>query len=102
MSGFFVSKVETYFPKKPVKFNLNNSGPTSTSIPEIVKSSVPEFSSNYSFLINPLLSSGHTQTAYTALNKFDNQDKVNYKREIINIEHKPYSLPNGEQLYYDQ
>ena len=52
--------------------------------------------------MNPLLSSGHTQTAYTALNKFENQHEVHYKREIITIENKPYTLPNGDQLYYDQ
>lgn len=105
MSGFFVSKVEAHFPNQPVKFTVKNSASSAnvaTTVPEIIKSSVNEFNSNYSFLINPLLSSGHTQTAYTALHKFENQDKVNYKREIINIEPKTYTLPNGEQLYYDQ
>ncbi|RCK54642.1 hypothetical protein Cantr_04258 [Candida viswanathii] len=107
MSGFFVSKVETHFPKRPVKFatskpSNDDDDSSTTSIPEILKSSVPEFDTNYSFLINPLLSSGHTQTAYTALNKFDNQDKVNYKREIITIDPITYKLPNGEELFYDQ
>ncbi|CAK9438349.1 uncharacterized protein LODBEIA_P25730 [Lodderomyces beijingensis] len=68
----------------------------------MIKDNVAEFESGYSFYVNPLLSSGHTQTAYTALNKFENSNHVHYKREIIQIEDKRYTLPNGEQLKYDQ
>ncbi|EMG47218.1 MGL2 Monoacylglycerol lipase [Candida maltosa Xu316] len=101
MSGFFVSKVESYFPNHPISFKSRDSE-TTTTIPEIIRSKVPEFDSNYSFIVNPLLSSGHTQTAYTAVMKFENSHKISYKREIIQIEKKPYKLPNGDELYYDQ
>lgn len=129
MSGFFVSRVESHFSKSPIKFKprsnssheannnttsnlINKFKPKKTSkgtdnelpnsIPEMIQTAIPEFSSKYSFFVNPLLSSGHTQTAYTALNKFENQHEVHYEREIITIENKPYTLPNGDQLYYDQ
>ncbi|CAX43949.1 acyltransferase, putative [Candida dubliniensis CD36] len=129
MSGFFVSRVESHFSKNPIKFKPRSNSSQETniattsnlinkfkpkkasqetdndlpnSIPEMIQAAVPEFNSKYSFFVNPLLSSGHTQTAYTALNKFENQHKVHYKREIITVENKTYTLPNGDQLYYDQ
>ncbi|KAI3406333.1 hypothetical protein KGF56_000814 [Candida oxycetoniae] len=125
-SGFFKSKVENYFPKTPIRFNkrlvkegdaatattattattTNTTTTTttteSTTIPELIKSKIKEFEKDYTFYVNPLLSSGHTQTAYTALNKFESRNLVYYKRQIITIEDKTYTLPNGTKLKYDQ
>ncbi|KAI5966570.1 uncharacterized protein KGF55_000879 [Candida pseudojiufengensis] len=105
-SGFFTSKVENYIPNKPVKFKKpNEENPNKIeeiTIPELIKIEIPEFSSNYSFYINPLLSSGHVQTAYTALNNFEKYHHVHYKREILNIENKTYQVSDNIDLKYDQ
>lgn len=123
-SGFFLSRVENHLAKKPIRFTKrqqedksvntteDNSNatttttaaatPASTTVPDILKNDVVEFSPDHAFYINPLLSSGHTQTAYSALNKFDKVHQVHYKREILTIQDTIYTLPTGEKLKYDQ
>ena len=111
-SGFFKSRVENYIPRTPIKFKPRHTNSKiatdlveekkSTTIPQLIQDDVPEFKPGHSFLVNPLLSSGHTQTAYTALNKFEKLHHVHYKREIITIENKTYQLPDGTRLKYDQ
>ncbi|KAI5953516.1 hypothetical protein KGF54_002888 [Candida jiufengensis] len=105
-SSFFISKVENYVPKKPIKFTRSIRKSDSnksevTTISELIQNHIPEFSPNYSFYINPLFSSGHTQTAYTALNNFDKFHQVHYKRQILQIENKTYNV-GKVSLKYDQ
>ncbi|CAI5757983.1 unnamed protein product [Candida verbasci] len=103
MSSFFKSRVENYIAKTPIRFRNRNDSSKSINVPEILQNSIEEFQSNYQFYINPILSSGHTQTAYTAINKFENQHHVYYKRKIITIENKTYKIPNtNDFLKYDQ
>ncbi|KAG7661434.1 uncharacterized protein J8A68_005012 [[Candida] subhashii] len=106
-SGLFKSSVENYIPATPIKFTKsgdksNDPGTKVTTLPELIKNAAPEFYKGYSFFVNPMLSSGHAQTAYTALNKFANSFHVHYKRRILTIEDKTYTLPTGERLKYDQ
>lgn len=93
----FKSKVENYYPNNPLQFS---NGDEVCSLSEIIKKVSPEMYQGYSFWVNPLLSSGHTQTAYTVINKFENNYKICYKREIITVEDKRYEL-DGQKLKYD-
>ncbi|KAG5421657.1 hypothetical protein I9W82_000749 [Candida metapsilosis] len=105
-SGFFLSRVDNHVARKPIKFTKRQQQQEeesdATTVPEMLKNAVTEFSPGHAFYINPLLSSGHTQTAYSAMNKFENAHHVHYKREILTVENKPYTLPTGEKLKYDQ
>ncbi|ABN67982.2 predicted protein [Scheffersomyces stipitis CBS 6054] len=98
--GWIRSKVDNYVPIKPIKFRSKN-GDSSSTLPDIIKSKVPELAQDSSFYINPLLSSGHTQTAYTALNKFEHVDQIHYKRVILNVENKTYNV-DGDDIHYDR
>ncbi|RLV93368.1 putative esterase [Spathaspora sp. JA1] len=103
MFGFFTSQVENYVPNTPIKFVSRQKQGANITLPELLKLKVPEFFKGYSYPINPILSSGHAQTAYTALNKFKSSFRVHYKRRILTIEDKTYTIPtSGEQLKYDQ
>ncbi|EGW32985.1 uncharacterized protein SPAPADRAFT_60313 [Spathaspora passalidarum NRRL Y-27907] len=102
MLGLFTSQVENYIPNTPIKFTPRAEGEPTTTLPDLIKSKVPELAKGYSYFINPVLSSGHAQTAYTALNKFANSFHVHYKRRILTVENKTYTLPTGEKLKYDQ
>lgn len=100
IAKFFKSTVETTHAEQPVKF-ANSQG--SRAIDEIVAEVVPEFTDGASFGVNPLLSSGHSQTAYTAINRFDNIDQVYYLRRILTIQSdtKFYEV-QGEKMPYDR
>lgn len=98
--GFLRSHVDNLFPNTPIK--LQGKCLEETTISEILSSKVPELYKGASFWYNPLLPSGHFQTAYTGLSKFENVDKVCYKRRIltIDLENKRYEV-DGEKLKYD-
>lgn len=106
--NFLKSTVANHDPIHPIKFK-NEQGQVKV-MSEIIKESAPELYKGYSYWVHPLLASGHTQTAFTALNKFENIDQIWYKREIITVEDKTYSFEeeisegNVEQinLKYDQ
>lgn len=100
VSGFFRSVVSTHQPKLPIKFT---SASGSKTIAEIIKESVPEFENGASFFVNPLLSSGHSQTAYTAINKFENVDLVHYKRRVLTVDSQnKFYYVNGDKMPYDR
>lgn len=93
----FKSRVDNYYPNNPLKFS---SGGEVCSLADIIKKAAPEMYEGHSFWVNPLLSSGHTQTAYTALNKFENYHQICYKREIITVKEKTYDV-DGDETNYD-
>lgn len=101
--GFLSSSVENLFPKEPAVLTSNGDSKEQKSIPDIIKESVPELSSGYWYWVNPLLRTGHAQTAYTALREFPDVDTVHYKRQILTIDlkNKFYSV-DGEKCRYDQ
>ena len=95
----FKSYVSLLAPQAPLKLAGREGG--LLTLPEIILSSVPELNEGASFWTNPLLPSGHLQTAYTALNKFENVDKVHYKRHVLQMKNLRYQV--GEDfLNYDQ
>lgn len=98
--GFFKSHVDNKYPTTPLKFTGIDSG--EATLEDILSHKVPELYKGASFWYNPLLPSGDFQTAYTGLKKFENVDKVCYKRRILNIEleDKTYEV-EGEKLKYD-
>lgn len=100
ISGYFQSKVKTTYAPLPVA--LKNSLDT-LSLDQLVAKTSPELVDGASFYINPLLSSGHSQTAYTAINRFDNVDQVYYMRRILTVESdtKLYEI-EGEKMPYDR
>lgn len=91
--------MENFHPKNPLTFRTKDGSLTRMS--DIIKSHTPQLAHGYSFWVNPLLSSGHTQTAYTALNKFESSDMIHYKRELITVEDKTYTV-EGEEVRYDR
>lgn len=102
MLGWLKSRVENSTPRFPVKF-AKKDGSESATLKEIVSQAVPELHQGWYFYVNPVLLSGHSQTAYTALNKFEKIDLVHYKRRIINVESdKRFYEVDGEKLKYDQ
>lgn len=96
------SHIEATFPVNPIKFTSRTDS-SSVTIPDIIDKSIPDFINGNYFYVNPLLSSGHLQTAYTALNKFESVDHVHYKRRILTVESdkKTYEL-DGATLKYDR
>lgn len=106
MSGFFKSKILTTHAHNPFKVSNGFNGSNGTNIQaitELIKEVSPELADGASFYINPLLSSGHSQTAYTAINKFDDIDQVYYLRRILTIESdKLFYDVNGEKMPYDR
>ncbi|KAF7582916.1 Alpha/beta hydrolase family protein [Clavispora lusitaniae] len=94
--GFFQSVLHTHVPTKPVSFSKNGE---SKSFPDLVSGAVPELASGASFFVHPLLSSGHAQTAYTALHKFESVDCIHYKRRVINVEEKTYKVGTDSMPY---
>lgn len=98
--GFFKSVVATTTPDHPVKFTHENSEKT---LAEIVKDAAPELSNGSLFYVNPLLSNGHSQTAFTALNKFENVDLVHYKRSVLTVDSgNRFYYVNGDKMPYDR
>lgn len=100
MASFFKSTVTAHAPEHPVE--LTRAG-KHMLLPELVQQNVPELTLGQTFFVNPLLSSGHAQTAYTALKKFEAVDTVHYKRRILTVESdtKFYSV-NGDKMPYDR
>lgn len=100
MTTFFKSYVATFGPEKPASYTKNGESKT---LEEIVGHAADELSAGASFHVNPLLASGHTQTAYTALNKFENRDAVHYKRRLVTVESdkKTYTV-KGDTMPYDR
>lgn len=96
--GFFQSSVAAHCPTNPVKFAQNG---TSQTFPQLVTSAAPELAQGASFYVHPLLSSGHAQTAYTALNKFESADLVHYKRRVLTVEDKTYPV-GPDAMPYDR
>ncbi|CAH2352677.1 monoacylglycerol lipase [[Candida] railenensis] len=100
------SKVDNTEPANPITFTSAKtplSPPVSTTLPQIVKNVAPEFYVGSSFFVNPLLASGHLQTAYTALRQFDDIDLVHYGRRLIEVdpENRGYKV-EGERILYDK
>lgn len=90
------SHVHNYFPDRLVQFKLEHGCITFQDMVQ----SIPKLCKKYSFMINPLLGYGHTQTAYAGLAKFENIDKVYYKRIILPIRDIKYKV-ELEYLNYD-
>lgn len=102
MLGWLKSRVENSVPRFPVKFSRKDGGESAT-MKEIVERAVPELHQGWFFYVNPVLLSGHSQTAYTAINKFEKVDLVHYKRRIITVESdKRFYEVDGHKLKYDQ
>ena len=100
MSGYFKSRVSNIIPNKPVTYGRARD---TKSLEQIIADAAPELTPGYSFYVNPLLSSGHAQTAYTALNKFENVDQVYYKRRIYDVESdKKFYEVKGDKMPYDR
>lgn len=98
--GFFKSVVTTQEPISPIHFSKDGERKT---IGEIIEKAAPELSQGASFYVNPLLSSGHSQTAYTAINKFEKIDLVHYKRSILTVDsHEKFYYVNGDKMRYDR
>lgn len=91
------SSIKTFFPDEPIHFKSEHGH---ISFPDIIKM-IPQLSTGFSFYVNPCLNTGHIQTAYTSLNKFENVDLVHYKRVIMPIENITYNV-DGDELHYDQ
>lgn len=85
--------------QKPIKL-ADKDGKLSTVL-QIILQSVPELKEGASFWTHPLLPTGHLQTVYTVLNKFENVDRVHYKRRLLTVENVRYPV-GGEFLKYDQ
>lgn len=99
-SSFFKSNIAALSPNDPVKFHKN--GDTKT-LGEIINDEIPELAQGASFYVNPLLSSGHAQTAYTALNKFEKIDLIHYKRCILTVDsHLKFYYVKGDKMPYDR
>lgn len=98
--GFFKSIVSATTPNHPVKFSKDGLEKT---IAEIIEQAAPELSNGSLFYVNPLLSSGHSQTAYTALNKFESVDLVHYKRRVLNVDSQNnFYYVEGDKMPYDR
>lgn len=93
----FTSSVENYNPRNPVRFTNNSD---TVTVSDLIEKNAPEMFHGYSYWVNPALGSGHLQTAYTALNKFENSDRIHYKREIITVEDVTYNI-GDEKFKYD-
>lgn len=96
--GFFKSCVSTHVASHPVELAQNGD---STTFPELISRAAPELAAGASFYVHPLLSSGHAQTAYTALNKFESCDLVHYKRRVLQVEDKSYFV-GADAMPYDR
>lgn len=100
MTSFFKSRVSVVKPRIPVTYTKAK---TTKTLEEIIADVAPEFAQDSFFYVNPLLSSGHSQTAYTALNKFENVDQVHYKRRIYPVESdKLFYEVKGDKMPYDR
>lgn len=98
----FKSHVNHVLPPAPIKFAHSTDPSLSKSLADIAASCSPELAHNYSFFVNPLLYSGHLQTAYTGLNSFEDRDHVHYRRRIITIPKDASYTVNGDSLRYDK
>ncbi|ODV70180.1 AB-hydrolase YheT [Hyphopichia burtonii NRRL Y-1933] len=98
--SYLKSYVTNTVPQKPVPF-VNKQDQTEAGLPDIIKQSVKELSEGYSYWLYPFLSSGHLQTAYTAVRKFENRDEVCYKRRLMTVEDIRYKV-NDDELPYDR
>ncbi|CUM66726.1 uncharacterized protein PRCAT00004406001 [Priceomyces carsonii] len=94
------SEIKNHYPKYPVKFR-SKAANESLTLSKVIEQKVPELYDGSYYYVNPFLASGHSQTAYTALSKFENVDLVNYRRRLITVEVETYKVPNGEELNYD-
>ncbi|RKP29543.1 AB-hydrolase YheT [Metschnikowia bicuspidata] len=99
-SGFFKSVVNTTHALKTVHFRDDKG---SESFDRLVAAASPDLKNGSSYYVNPLLSSGHAQTAYSAVNRFDEIDQIYYLRRIFTIESdkKSYEV-NGDLMPYDR
>lgn len=102
VSKFVKLVVDNQFSEHPIQF-INNDDGTKRTMEEIFKHLVPDLCTGLGFFVNPLLLLGHTQTAYTGLQKFDHIDHVWYKRRILTIDSdSKYYVVDGEKLAYDK
>lgn len=99
--NYLKSYIDNTIPKKPISFTNIDDSLAKATLPEIIKKSVQEFHRGSSYWLLPFLSSGHLQTAYTGLRKFEEYDHVHYKRKLITVEDKTYEC-NGDNLPYDR
>lgn len=99
-SAFYKSTVKVKHGNNPVQLRT---GSDTHSLDQLVAQAAPELANGAYFYVNPLLSSGHSQTAYTALNRFENVDQVYYLRRILTVasDEKLYTV-DGEQMPYDR
>lgn len=108
VTQFFTSTISTLGPRQPVTFvkKTTNGQTEASSAPaaaDIIEAVAPEFSPGASFYVNPLLSSGHAQTAYTAINKFEAVDKVYYKRRVVSVQSDQHFYHvAGDKMPYDR
>lgn len=99
--GFLKSYVDVFLPNVELKFSYKRECRKST-LSEILESSVPEFKAGSSYWSNLFLPSGHFQTAYSSLAKFESDNEVCYKRRILNIDLKNrHYYFEGQRLKYD-
>lgn len=102
VSQFVKLVVDTQFSEHPIHFVHQQNGSVHT-MELILRLLVPDMTAGLLFFVNPLLLLGHTQTAYTGLQKFDHVDHVWYKRRILTIaSDKKFYEVDGDKLAYDK
>lgn len=94
--NYFKSTVTAYPSQHDLPFT---DGSSETTLRELVESAAPELKTGASFPVNPVFMSGHSQTAWTALRKFEEVDQIYYKRKLITVEDIKYRVGEDEMPY---
>lgn len=102
------SNIKTDEPLNPITFTRKDAKAQdgragAATLGQIIQEVAPEFREDHTFVVNPLLASGHLQTAYTALRKFDTIDCVQYGRRLLQVDPDDggYTV-DGEKLKFDR
>lgn len=100
--GLVKSYIDSVGPKQPVKFRHKGDVHEEKTMEEIIGRVAPEMSKGYSYWSQPMLGWGNGQTLYTAIRKFEDVDKVYYKRKLMTVESdKRFYEKDGVKLRYD-
>lgn len=95
----FRSYVSLTAPQRPVRLATPAGG--LESLQDLIHSSLPDLDEGASFWVHPLLPTGHLQTAYSGVSKFELVDLVHYKRVVLDVRDTRYAV-GGDYLHYDQ
>lgn len=97
--GYLKSYIDQVVPRDPVKFQ-SKEGNDEKTLAQIIQQSVPGFVAGSSYWLTLGLSSGHLQTVWSALRKFEEIDHIHYKRRVLTVEDVTYTY-KGESFKYD-